>query len=87
MYYVYILQSTKDKQLYTGCTNDLKKRLVLHNAGKVPSTVSRRPLQIIFYEAFISKEDAFAREHWLKTGWGRNHVKKLLERYLKSCGG
>lgn len=37
MYYVYIIKSKKDKMLYTGSTNNLKKRLELHNKGKVSS--------------------------------------------------
>ncbi len=87
MHYVYILQSKKDCGLYTGCTNDLGKRLILHNAGLVASTKQRLPLSIIHYEAFINKSDAFAREQWLKTGWGRNHLKKVLYNTLKNFGG
>lgn len=82
MYYVYILQSKKDTKLYTGCTNDLKKRIVLHNSGKVESTKKRKPLTLVHYEAFLNKEDAFQREQWLKTGWGRNHLQKVLHHYL-----
>ena len=51
MYYTYILQSKKDKQFYTGYTNDLKTRLKLHNAGKVESTKNRLPVELVFYEA------------------------------------
>lgn len=87
MRYVYILQSTKDKDLYIGCTNDLKKRLSLHNNGKVPSTEKRRPFRLIHYEAFLNQQDAFAREQWLKTGWGHNQIYKILENYLKNLGG
>ncbi|QQR50156.1 GIY-YIG nuclease family protein [Candidatus Nomurabacteria bacterium] len=87
MHYVYILQSKKDRDLYTGCTKDLKERMNLHNAGKVPSTKLRRPFMLIHYEAFINKTDTFAREQWLKTGWGRNHLRKVLFNYLKNYGG
>ena len=82
MNYVYILQSIKDSNLYVGCTFDLKKRIGMHNAGKVESTKNRRPFKIIFYEAFLNKHDAFMREQWLKTGWGRNHIQKILFNYL-----
>lgn len=44
-YFVYILKSEKDKKLYTGYTNDLKKRLKDHNAGVVTSTKYRIPLK------------------------------------------
>ena len=83
MHYVYVLKSQKDEKMYTGCTNDLKARLGKHNTGQVASTRDRRPLKIIFYEAFINKSDAFQREQWLKTGWGRNHLNKILSNYLK----
>ena len=74
MNYVYILQSVKDKNLYIGCTSDLKKRINIHNDGRVESTKNRRPLKIIYYEAFLNRHDAFTREQWLKTGWGRNQA-------------
>jgi putative endonuclease len=83
MYYVYILQSIKDKNLYIGCTNDLKKRFLLHNNGKIFSTKKRKPFKLIYYEAFLNRKDAFTREQWLKTGWGRNQIKKILNNYLK----
>jgi len=84
MHYVYIIQSLKDKKLYTGCTSDLKKRFKLHNKGEVDSTRYRKPFKIIFYEAFLNQKDAFMREKWLKTGWGRNHIKNTLSNYLKN---
>ena len=87
MFYVYILKSTIDDDLYVGCTNNLKQRLQLHNSGKVYSTRKRHPLQLIHYEAFLDKHDAFIREQWLKTGWGRNQLKKMLHNYLKNLGG
>ena len=52
MYYVYIFQSQKDKKLYIGFTSNLKKRIRKHQAGEVTSTKTRRPLRLIFYEAF-----------------------------------
>lgn len=84
MQYVYVLQSKKDNELYIGCTNDLKKRLILHNAKKVTSTAGRTPFILIYYEAFIDKSDAFTREQFLKTGWGRNQLKKLLGNFFNS---
>ena len=66
MFYVYILRSKKDKKLYTGSTNNLVKRFKEHNSGKVHSTKSRRPLELIYYEAYKSEKDARAREHNLK---------------------
>jgi len=82
MWYVYVLRSKQDGKLYTGCTNDLKTRIQLHNYGKVFATKLRRPLMLIYYETYLNKFDAFTREKWLKTGWGRNHFKKVLKHYF-----
>lgn len=86
MQYVYIIRSKKDNGFYTGCTNNLQARIKRHNQGFVHSTKNRGPFELVFYEAFVSKEDAFMREKWLKTGWGRNHIEKMLHNYLKSLG-
>lgn len=79
MWYVYILKSKKDSYLYTGCANDLKNRILLHNNGKVLATKFRRPFVLIYYEAYLDKRDAFIKEKWLKIGWGRNYIKKTLK--------
>ncbi|HBM46058.1 MAG: hypothetical protein UT05_C0012G0008 [Parcubacteria group bacterium GW2011_GWF2_38_76] len=83
MHYVYVLKSNKDRKTYVGCTRDLRKRIIMHNTGRVESTAGRRPLKLIFYEAFNNQSDAFEREKYLKTGWGRNQLKKLLFNSLK----
>ena len=88
MYYVYVLESKRDENLCVGCTNDLKNRLLLHNSGRIVSTAKRTPLQLVYYEAFINQQDAFAREKWLKTGCGRNQLRKILSNYFnKNLGG
>lgn len=87
MKYVYILRSKKDGRFYVGCTSNINKRLEAHNSGKVPSTKYRIPLELIYFESFKNQTDAFLREKWLKTGWGRNHTQKMLQNTLKSLGG
>lgn len=87
MHYVYILHSKRDGNLYVGCTKDIRRRFREHNDGKIVSTAKRIPLELVFYETFINKSDAFAREQWFKTGFGRNHIKKMLSETLKSFGG
>ena len=66
MFFVYILKSNKDKKLYTGYTNDLRKRFKEHNLGLVKSTKSRRPFHLVYYEAYSSQQDATKRERNLK---------------------
>jgi putative endonuclease len=78
MYYTYILQSLQDNKLYVGFTNDLKQRLQRHNAQNVRSTKARAPFRLIYYEASLSEQYAREREQYLKTGWGRNFIKKIL---------
>lgn len=83
MFYVYILQSNKDNKLYIGFTNDLQKRLLKHNTGKVFSTKSRRPLRCIYIEICLNKQDAKQREKYLKTGAGKRFIKQRLYYYFK----
>ncbi|HID60783.1 MAG TPA: GIY-YIG nuclease family protein [Hadesarchaea archaeon] len=66
-YYVYILQSLKDKKFYTGQTTNPKKRLAQHNHGEVRSTKARRPFRIVYLENFETRSEATKRERKLKT--------------------
>ena len=82
MYYTYILQSKKDKNFYTGYTNNLKKRFDEHNSGKVASTKNRIPFDLVYYEACSNQQDATHREKYLKTSWGKRYIKTRLKNYL-----
>jgi len=79
MFYVYILISLKDRNLYTGYTNDLKSRIIKHNKGYVRATNKRRPLKLIYYEAYLYEREAKQREKYLKGGKGRNELKTQLK--------
>lgn len=79
MYYVYILHSCKDGNLYIGSTPDLKARFEKHNSGYVRATKYRRPLKIIYYEAYLKMSDAKRREIFLKGGKGRAELKIQLK--------
>lgn len=81
---MYILQSKVNKYLYVGCTNDLKNRMEMHNSGKVESTKNRMSVVLTYYEAYHNKDDAYEREKYLKTGWGKRYIKKILFNYLHS---
>ncbi len=82
MQYVYVLRSNKDGKWYTGCTDNLQKRFSEHNDGKVDSTKGRGPFELIYCEASLSSEDAFAREKYLKSGMGKRYLKNRLKRFL-----
>ncbi|UCB57715.1 MAG: GIY-YIG nuclease family protein [Candidatus Omnitrophota bacterium] len=85
-YYVYVLHSQKDDKLYTGFTDDLKRRLKEHNAGEEPSTRHRIPFELIYCEACIEKKDAIAREQYLKSGKGKKYLNGRLRQYLECFG-
>lgn len=81
-YYVYILQSIKYKKLYISFSSDLKQRVKSHNAGESPATKPYIPYRLIFYEAFLHKQDDKKREEYLKGGYGLRSIKTMLKHYF-----
>jgi putative endonuclease len=75
--------SLKNGSFYIGYSTDLKKRFQQHNDGESQATKPFRPYKLIFYEAFLSDRDARNREEYLKGGYGRRSVQKMLNNYLK----
>ena len=82
MYYVYVLKSEYDGGFYIGCTKDLRARVREHKLGKVKSTQNRLPLELIYYEASLDRSDAFRRENYLKTTYGRRYLKNRMKGYF-----
>jgi putative endonuclease len=82
MFYVYVLKSLKDKNLYIGYTTDLKKRIFSHKSGFNIATKDRRPLNLIYYEAFLNKTDARKREIFFKSGYGHQQLDSILKNTL-----
>lgn len=78
MPYVYVLFSEVDRKLYTGSTHDLRQRWKDHSAGRADATRERRPLRIIYYEAYPTKFEAERIEKYLKGGNGRAQLKRQL---------
>ena len=79
MFYFYVLRSGADNNLYFGSTSDLKKRVKQHNNGQVQSTKSRRPLDLVYYEAYLSQELALVRERTVKrSGTARETIYKRI---------
>ncbi|MCX6724059.1 MAG: GIY-YIG nuclease family protein [Candidatus Staskawiczbacteria bacterium] len=70
MFYVYILQSEKDKSRYIGVTSDLKRRISEHNSGNAKYSSSKRPYRLIWYCAFLDKIKAYDFEKYLKSSSG-----------------
>ncbi len=82
MYYTYVLQSLKDNQFCTFFTENLKLRFDHQSIVRFESTLQRRPLKLIYYEACIDKEDAIRREKYFKTYHGKMFIKRRLKSYL-----
>jgi len=79
MYYVYLLQSIKNKEIYIGSTPDLRKRFLSHNKEKNFATKDLVPWKIIYYEAYSLKKFALIREKQLKRyGKGLAMLKKRI---------
>lgn len=79
--YTYILKC-KDDTLYTGWTNNLKKRLEDHNAGKgAKYTKYRRPVQLVYYESYDTKEEAMRREYVIKCMTRKEKI-KLIGKFI-----
>ncbi|MBL7156013.1 MAG: GIY-YIG nuclease family protein [Candidatus Pacebacteria bacterium] len=83
MFYVYLLHSAKDGGLYIGLTENLQRRIEEHKRGSVTSTRNRLPIKLIHYESFLRKQDAEAREKYLKSGYGRQQLKDSLKTLFK----
>lgn len=66
MFYVYMIKSLKNNDLYIGSTNDLRRRLVEHNDGLSSHTKKFRPYELVYYEAYRAEIDARQREANLK---------------------
>ena len=72
--YTYIVKCS-DETLYTGWTNNLKKRLEAHNSGKgAKYTKNRRPVELVYFEEYDTKQEAMKREYAIKR---RSRQKKL----------
>ena len=83
MYYVYMLKCA-DGSLYTGYTNDLQKRVGVHNSGRgAKYTKSRLPVRLVYSEEHESKSSALKREAEIKK-LTRSQKEKLIKNQLQT---
>ncbi len=81
MNYTYILECC-DGSFYTGWTNDLTKRIAVHNQGKGSKyTKAHLPVALIYYETFETKEEAMKRE-WEIKQLSRKEKETMINRNL-----
>jgi putative endonuclease len=78
MHFVYVLKNKINSQLYKGITNDLERRISEHNQGKHKYTSAYRPWEVVYFEEYGSLEEARSRELFLKSGAGREFLKRKL---------
>ena len=64
--FTYILECS-DGSFYTGWTNNLERRVKAHNAGKgAKYTKSRKPVKLVYFEPFLTKQEAMRRAWEIK---------------------
>ncbi|HET6273340.1 MAG TPA: GIY-YIG nuclease family protein [Bacteroidota bacterium] len=77
MWYVYALRSLARNYIYVGLTSDLERRFKQHNDGKERTTRPYRPFRLILSEGFVTRAEARHREMYLKSGSGKEFLKKI----------
>ncbi len=85
MFFVYILKSIKFKKFYIGVTNNLSERIKQHNDGLTKATKPYCPWKYVYFEGYLSKKEAYQREHNLKlrsNAW--NQLKRRIKDSLQS---
>ena len=92
MYYVYILIEQKTGNKYIGYSSNLRQRIASHKAGSAAKVTSNGQWHLAYYEAYISRKDAIARERKLKHyGNARTHLfarmKDSIDCVKLSAGG
>ena len=78
-YFVYLLGNNKNKKFttYVGYTNNLKKRINLHNAGKGAKFTKGRVWKLMYYEKYRTKKEAISREYYIKKN---RKIRDLLKK-------
>lgn len=82
-WFVYIVRG-KDNSLYTGMTSDIKRRIHEHNTSNALGSKSlrgKRPVEMVYYEAYKTQSEAMKREAAIKS-WKREYKLKLIRRGL-----
>ncbi len=78
MFFVYVIYSPSSDKIYIGYSSDLERRLFEHNHAIKGYTLKFRPWVILFSEKYPDKKSAMAREKQLKSGHGREYIRKFI---------
>jgi putative endonuclease len=71
MFYSYVRKSKVTNYYYKCHCENLEKRLKEHNAGMTASIKTSVPFELLYFEEFETREEAFAREKYFKSAAGR----------------
>ena len=77
MFFVYAISSEKRNYIYVGLTDNLERRISQHNSGKSKTTRPYAPFVLIHSEQFDTRMEARQREKYLKSGVGKEFLKKI----------
>lgn len=77
MYWVYALKSVNKKYIYVGITDNIDRRILQHNTKKSKTTRFYSPFNLIYSEITDNRQNARKREKYLKSGVGKEFLKKL----------
>ena len=82
MHHVYLIESEPQCKWYIGYTTNLRRRLEEHNCHKNISTAKGSKWRLIYCETYVNKMDALGREKFLKSGSGREFLKRQLKHFI-----
>ncbi|MFW9596417.1 MAG: GIY-YIG nuclease family protein [Paludibacter sp.] len=84
-YFVYIIQSDKDKTFYKGFTEDIEKRLIQHNNGESRYTSRKTPWKLVYLKEFNTKKEALIFEKKIKR-YNAIFLQKIIAEHIIQTG-
>ena len=78
VYFVYVLKSNTKNYIYVGLTNNVERRVGQHQNGKEKTTRFYRPFLLVHKESFSTRIEARQREKYLKSGIGKEWIKRII---------
>jgi putative endonuclease len=75
MFFAYVVRSISTGYLYKGHCENLEERLTQHNSGMTESIRKYTPFELVYFEAFETREEAIVREKYFKSAAGRRFLK------------
>ncbi len=79
MFFVYAIKSKVKNFIYVGLTSNLENRILRHNSGYERATKPYRPYELIYYEVQETRIKARQREKYLKSGVGKEFLRRLIK--------